>query len=481
MKQQSLVSLVLPVIFTSACLLFQPDIFADISIADDEKTGEAQPVQAAEVGCKWKDAQGCKKVFGLGNAIGDWDDELDLFWVFLLNEEEITPAKWEARTEKEQNDLFFEYIALVRDKLRQLDRLLLFNFEEHDTDTILSYSSWLAATITWFSRPTCKSDPTAQEWLVKLNKKAEDLLDHLEDLRQKPENQEIKPQISDSMLLIQNASPHLTGRISKMLDNSEELEIQRGLLIKELRDNIVSSNTISNAYEECARIMREMLEHTPIAILQRLVNAKVHTVIIPYHTKLTDMPQFIHLKDKETFDGRKWDDVRGIGNVKQEDGSIAIAIGEENFFSRSYFQAHRRIPGSVFTHEFGHALHIGGMSEKQQSEVASTYWDNKLKVGICSDEYACSNGEEYFARATDLWFGAHAVPQCNWSKSATQRYNFLYKHRSVARLPGLKTVPAYKPQWIKEHDPAMYQLLLDIYGKPRKIKIKLIPGKVFKD
>ncbi len=169
-----------------------------------------------------------------------------------------------------------------------------------------------------------------------------------------------------------------------------------------------------------------------------LKGATIELHIVPKNKKLTDLPEFSHLKGTKTFDGRKADDVRGVGGIKKDD-TIRYAIGEEQLKSIPDKPTGYGL-GFVAAHESGHIVEQFGLTAEQQKELKAAYENRKKAKGpwLSPANYTMSLIHEYFAQSTAAYFG-HP-----YSTSAEDK----------------KT---YTRKWLKSNDKEMYDLLKKIY------------------
>lgn len=196
-------------------------------------------------------------------------------------------------------------------------------------------------------------------------------------------------------------------------------------------------------------VLNEMLKLVPSQVLHQLVKSRIRLVIInnfdPGESRLlTELPEFSRLKGASTFDGRTWDYVRGAGNILQPDGAVAFGVGEESLRGACWWRDNSCYPRhNIFIHEFAHAIHMYGLSEEDQDLIHLLYEENKKKSkGLFKhsrfvDNYAEKNELEYFAQSVVTWLRAH------YSINGDD--------------------------WFKENDPAMYKLLLRIFGPSRSV------------
>lgn len=200
-----------------------------------------------------------------------------------------------------------------------------------------------------------------------------------------------------------------------------------------LRGVEVSAAVPSDTAEaEAASVVRAMTQRPDIQ--KKLRAAKVELVIIPQGQMMTALPQFASLHGKSTFDGRQWDDVRGVGGTLTPDGKMAVGIPEENLSN---------LPGdtydgnySVATHELAHVIHDLALSVTEKVEIDAAYEARKSAGGPWTEAYSSSNSHEYFAQATNAYFGRNGG----------------MGHNGKA--------------WLQKNDPEIFALLQKVYVKP---------------
>jgi hypothetical protein len=180
------------------------------------------------------------------------------------------------------------------------------------------------------------------------------------------------------------------------------------------------------------RVVREMrlADH----LQQRLQRVHLDIVVVPRRSRLTDVPQFVSLRGRRTFDGRAWEDVRGTGGVELPDGRIAVAIPEENITGvDDAYPAH-----SVAVHELAHVLHDHVLTHGDRAAVWKAYRARLLSGGPFVDAYAGANVREYFAQGANAYFDRYA--------GAEER----------------------DARWLWRHDRALYAALARVFGPPRR-------------
>ncbi|MEO6596377.1 MAG: hypothetical protein ABIP94_16630, partial [Planctomycetota bacterium] len=105
--------------------------------------------------------------------------------------------------------------------------------------------------------------------------------------------------------------------------------------------------------------------------------------------RTTDAPSRRNLRGKRTFDGRVWDDVRGIGGVKAATGIEALDEAAAFGFD-------------TLAHEVAHQVHFFAFSQLQRVRIRSLY-QNALAEGRCLDYYAATNEAEYFGQGVEAF------------------------------------------------------------------------------
>ncbi|CAN5375233.1 hypothetical protein BH11MYX1_BH11MYX1_02400 [soil metagenome] len=170
--------------------------------------------------------------------------------------------------------------------------------------------------------------------------------------------------------------------------------------------------------------------------------SKVAIVIVPAQTAMTDLPEFVHLKGKKTFDGRDWSTVRGSGGTPSPNGRYSIAVAEEAA-TRIRGMAGYGTTYSVGMHELAHVLESNGMTRAQQARVKQLYKthiknDPKDANDTFTDKYGSENEQEYFAQSTNAFFDRNVMGK---------------NHSGRA--------------WLQQTDPEMYAFLVDLYDHQR--------------
>lgn len=189
------------------------------------------------------------------------------------------------------------------------------------------------------------------------------------------------------------------------------------------------------ALDECSRIVAQEVGKNSYA-QDHFRKAKVSIVIVPAREKMTDVPEFQHLRGQRTFDGRDWSTVRGSGGTPTPSGKFAIAVAEENATVVPGVKSAYPAKYSIAMHELAHVLESHGMTPEQQARVKQLYAQHVAAKASFTDSYAAKNEQEYFAQSTNAFFGRNAMPGNNNGRA-----------------------------WLQTHDPDMYAFCVDLYDK----------------
>jgi hypothetical protein len=187
------------------------------------------------------------------------------------------------------------------------------------------------------------------------------------------------------------------------------------------------------AVNEAKRVIKALVRYPLLARAAK--RNKVEIVIIPKNRKLTDLPEFKYLKGKKTFDGRSWDDTRGLGGTRLPNGRYVIAASEENLAN---------LPGDKYSgnfkvalHELAHTVQDRLIPKRIRSAIAQAYREQRKAGGEFSSRYARSTVHEYFATGVDAYFDSR--------ESGNEK-------RGSA--------------WMKQADPRLYRLMERLFGPP---------------
>ena len=191
-------------------------------------------------------------------------------------------------------------------------------------------------------------------------------------------------------------------------DLFDDLDVkQQGRLAARWTLSVPSGVTDINAARgEALRIIGAMLGND-ISMVKTLLANNIEVVVIPRDQGMTVLDQFQSIRGQLTFDGRSWDPVRGVGNVKDPSlggqlrehkmlkevrdsnkgpgavvaidpakGKIYTAITEENLLGGL-----TTAPGggcyatgySTTTHEFAHSIYAYGLSSADRATIDRIY------------------------------------------------------------------------------------------------------------
>jgi hypothetical protein len=206
-----------------------------------------------------------------------------------------------------------------------------------------------------------------------------------------------------------------------------------------LATKVVDHGASADAVDMAKRRMNQVLGSLQDPAAGELKGATVELHIIPHDKKLTDLPEFASLKGTKTFDGRNYDDLRGVGATKIND-TIRYAIAEEQLVKVKDMPSEYEL-GFVAAHESGHVVEQFGLNKEQNKALKDAY-DERKKAGgpwLNPDWYTSSGTGEYFAQSTAAYFGRP------YSSSEDDK----------------KT---YTREWLKKNDPPMCKLLATVYA-----------------
>lgn len=105
--------------------------------------------------------------------------------------------------------------------------------------------------------------------------------------------------------------------------------------------------------------------------------------------RTTDAESRSALRGRRTFDGRVWDDVRGIGGLQAATGIEALDEAAAFGFD-------------TLAHEIAHQVHFHTFSEAQKARIKQLY-QRALRENRCLDYYAASNDAEYFGQGVEAF------------------------------------------------------------------------------
>lgn len=248
--------------------------------------------------------------------------------------------------------------------------------------------------------------------------------------------------------------PLTWGALDKFVSRDDET---RKDLLSKVTITVVEHGASGDAVAAAKAIQDQEWKNLDTPSLRRIVGLTVELHVIPHDKKMTDLDEFKALKGTTTFDGRLWDDVRGI-NMGRIGDKIISAVGEETLVTIAGKPAGYAL-GFVAAHESGHAIRQA-MTPAQDEELVLLY-DTRVvakgkpdppKAGDPADDltlddwlaprwYTASNADEYLAQSVSAFFG-HPYSD---DKDIKEKYT---------------------RDWLQKNDPGMYKFLAEqIYKK----------------
>jgi tetratricopeptide (TPR) repeat protein len=122
--------------------------------------------------------------------------------------------------------------------------------------------------------------------------------------------------------------------------------------------------------------------------------------------RTTDAEPRRPLRSKRTFDGRVWDDVRGIGGLRAATGIEALDEAAQFGFD-------------TLVHELAHQVHYYGLSPLERAKIRELYQRRKQQ-GEFLDYYAATNEAEYFGQGVEAFAALQKRPACEATHGHTR-------------------------------------------------------------
>jgi hypothetical protein len=228
----------------------------------------------------------------------------------------------------------------------------------------------------------------------------------------------------------------------------------------ELDHNLIASGATPKEVATLRSGYRNLLEHLDAAVLKNLVKYEQHLVVIPKDKKLTEVAPFTALAGQKTFDGRKWEEVRGV-SVESKKTGCAVAVAAENLSGDG--GGYPKMFG--FYHEYGHAVHGAGLLPRDSppndwtERLLRSMWGNPpTKEAITRlyktsmtrpqktdlGDYADSNEYEFFAQGTAAYFD----------------YGYVYYKKQNGKNARFQETPSS----LKKANSGLFDLCLSLYG-----------------
>ena len=122
--------------------------------------------------------------------------------------------------------------------------------------------------------------------------------------------------------------------------------------------------------------------------------------------RTTDALSRRSLRGKRTFDGRVWDDVRGMGGLVAATGIEALDEAALHGFD-------------TLAHEVAHQVHLYVFAPADRRRIHDLYRE-ALANGRCLDYYAASNEAEYFGQGVEAFASLAKRPGCESTHGHTR-------------------------------------------------------------
>ncbi len=176
-------------------------------------------------------------------------------------------------------------------------------------------------------------------------------------------------------------------------------------------------------YRDVSAPRRRVIERTAAVFATRL--AKLIRVggrhdLLAELERTTDAEARQELRGRRTFDGRVWDDVRGIGGLRAATGIEALDEAAHFGFD-------------TFAHEVAHQVHFFTFSPLERARIRALY-KQAVREKRCLDYYAASNEAEYFGQGVEAFV-------------------------SFAKRPGSEVTHGHTRWELKRVDPKLYSFI----------------------
>lgn len=144
---------------------------------------------------------------------------------------------------------------------------------------------------------------------------------------------------------------------------------------------------------------------------------------LPLNHFLWEAEKSIVSAGDRTFDGRLWDDVKGVGGQNSVAGIAELDEALEGGFN-------------VLAHEFAHQIHYMAFDQTRQNQIKELY-KRSIQEKSTLDYYAAANEMEYFAQGYEAYV-------------------------SVVKRPLLKSTAGHTRQELLAKDPALFKFIAEL-------------------
>lgn len=180
------------------------------------------------------------------------------------------------------------------------------------------------------------------------------------------------------------------------------------------------------AYPELSAPRRDVVDRALALFgsrLARLVAVGARHDLLLEAERTTDEPARTGLRGKRTFDGRVWDDVRGIGGLRAATG--IEALDDARWFGFD-----------TLAHEITHQVHYYALPPVERARIRDLF-ERARSDNRFLDYYAATNEAEYFGQGVEAFASFGKRPACETTHGHT-RFELLRVdpalHDLIARL-----------------------------------------------
>ena len=173
------------------------------------------------------------------------------------------------------------------------------------------------------------------------------------------------------------------------------------------------------------------------AYLPALAQIGARHYLIPLSQRVSEVDSFHDLAGRTTFDGRRYESIRGVG------GRISVCGAE-------YIEQAARAGYNGIAHEFAHQVQESAMGSSERESIRRLYLRAK-RAGRTLDYYAASDEYEYFAQGYEALVSSFKRPATGLTARHTRRE-------------------------LSSMDPGLYRFLLGLSGRPVMRRTVMRPG-----
>lgn len=221
----------------------------------------------------------------------------------------------------------------------------------------------------------------------------------------------------------------------------------RATALSKITIDTIGHGSSSSAVAAATALQQQQWQNLDLVGLKQLDGLTIELHVIPHKKKLTDLDDFKALKGQTTFDGRLWDDVRGI-NIGKTGKKIRSAVAEEALISIKGMPSGYG-PGFVAGHEDGHAVR-SALSPAQNTALQKLFDDRKKDHAPPAQNAA----DDAFWLPPSWYAGANSDEY--WANSVAAYFNHPYSD-------GEAVVKMYTPGWLAANDAKMYAFLQQVF------------------